>query len=141
MEQKQRRKKVLWFSVTDPTPEQVKDAEANGWLLIVDPEVKKLAATEIKDQKTLKAVVSGIQREAIKHADDHSIHRECHVLGDYPVPLHYVMAMDSDICLSSRGEYGAQAGVFCFSEWRVNKAKAGKPPVFTHKDYLLVGEL
>lgn len=112
-------RKALWFSRHEPTQKQMAELE-----IIVDPEATELASIPMDDWpevgKVVRALIDLCRRWKVSA-----------IAGVFPTPMLYW----------ALPQYGTKGELTLFAAWNVNRAPAGEPPKFEHREFLVVGYL
>jgi hypothetical protein len=125
-------KKAIWFSRHQPSREQIDDAKAMGYEILVTQEGLALGAMELKDEADVKACVTallGIVNEKKAKA----------IFGVFPTPILAQIARSyQDICQIG---IATNQDIPCFASWNVARPAEGGKPTFQHKKWLGIGLL
>ena len=124
-------KTAIWFSRHQPTADQIADAAAMGFILVVDADATKTAGlsieTELDVDYVMEFFTTGIAADVAA------------IFGVFAAPVQSAIWHRDYwgmVGLSSRG-----VRLDFFAAWNVQRPQEGGKPTFVHKQFVQVGSI
>lgn len=122
------KKNAIWFSRHKPTAEQLQEIAAGPYQLVGIEEGMALGAKSLTSDEDVKAVMDGIAKQLVTHKAEA-------VFGVFPTPI----LAQWDLRAEQAYFMGYNVPRYpCFASWNVQRSEEGKPPTFSHKQWLEV---
>lgn len=122
------KKNAIWFSRHKPTAEQLQEIAAGPYQLVGIEEGMALGAKVLASEADVTAVMDGIAKNL------EAFEAEA-VFGVFPTPI----LAQWDLRAEQAHFMGYNVPWYpCFASWNVQRSEEGKPPTFSHKQWLEV---
>jgi hypothetical protein len=125
-------KRAIWFSRHQPSREQIDDAKAMGYEILVTQEGLALGAIELKDEADVRDCVTALLA-LVQEKQAGAI------FGVFATPILALIARSYQDILQIG--VATNQDIPCFASWNVARPAEGGKPTFQHKKWLGIGLL
>ena len=122
------KKNAIWFSQHAPTAEQLQEIAAGPYQLVGIEEGMALGARVLASDEDVEAVMDGIVKNLVAFKAEA-------IFGVFPTPI---LAW-WDLGAAQAQFLGSNVPRYpCYASWNVQRSEEGRPPTFSHKQWLQV---